>query len=205
MPFIAAPRVWQVNVRYILFGQQVENVLHFHQPEDPIDTTSAQNLALTLWGAWSEHVMGTLSSNLLLRELYIVDQSSDTGLTYTYAPIPGVNGDIGEASLPGNVAFCVSLRTIARGRSHRGRIYLPGIPEPNVTGNTLDASLVTSMVTAVDNVRNAMATQGFNLTVLSRYHNNAPRESAVHTPVSTVLAVDDTVDSQRRRLNGRGR
>jgi hypothetical protein len=40
--------------------------------------------------------------------------------------------------------------------------------------------------------------------VVSRYHLGAPRVTGIATPVITYLATDNNVDSQRRRLTGRG-
>lgn len=56
-----------------------------------------------------------------------------------------VGGDVASAALPQNCAYLMRKRTSAAGRRGRGRMYLPGVPEGNVSaqgaidGTWLDA------------------------------------------------------------------
>jgi len=45
---------------------------------------------------------------------------------------------------------------------------------------------------------------GADWVVVSRFHDNAPRTAGVVSFINAATVVDATVDSQRRRLPGRG-
>jgi hypothetical protein len=76
-----------------------------------------------------------------------------------------------------------------------------------VVGNTFDATKADNLVQAyIDGIlTNADITASWEMVVVSTVENKAPRASALVQPVTSVLYTDLTVDSQRRRLTGRGR
>ena len=61
----------------------------------------------------------------------------------------------------------VTFRTTQRGRSGRGRVYLPWITEPNQTAGVLSASAVTACQTAWDAFATALSTATYPLVVVS--------------------------------------
>jgi len=93
------------------------------------------------------------------------------------------------------------LRTGIAGRSFRGRTYLAGLIASEVVNNQLDGGRALGMVSGLDQVRQDMAALNFFLVVVSRVHNGAPRVTGVATTVTSILAVDNRVDTQRRRLD----
>lgn len=101
-------------------------------------------------------------------------------------------------SSPGNVTLCVSLRTALAGRRFRGRKFFSGIPENATASNLIDSSLAGFVVTGINNLIGALAGNGFPLSIVSYIGPTV-------TPVETALVTDLFVDSQRRRLSGRGR
>jgi hypothetical protein len=107
--------------------------------------------------------------------------------------------------LPNNAALVVTQYTDQRGRSFRGRNYIPGLPQSDLE----DPSHVTP-TQAADwaavwaDLFSTMTTGGYTPVVTSYSFNKVPRTTAVSTPISSVAA-NNELDSQRRRLAGRGR
>jgi hypothetical protein len=66
------------------------------------------------------------------------------------------------------------------------------------------ASYANDFVTAVNQMIVDLAGLGWTLVIVSRQHNKVARTTAEVTPILTATVVDYNVDSQRRRLTGRG-
>lgn len=115
------------------------------------------------------------------------------------------NGTGGGSVLPLNVAFCVKLSTGLTGRSQRGRWYWGNLS----SGILIDAGhIAVANQTGYANVLNTLlanlATAGYTMVVTSYMTGGAWRSAGQNTPVVTCLAIDNALDSQRRRLPGRG-
>lgn len=204
MPFVPVPETIQVEMRMRLDGQKVENTLYFHKIGgwSAADVPVAYN-ALLLW--WNNNYAVPLSSALTLNEIAIKDLSSETGFGFEIStPVPKPAGDSAEPALPNNVALCVSFRTASRGRSFRGRNFVPGLPRTSVTQNTVDSTQAGLISDAYNELLTVADSLGADWVVVSRFSGNAPRVTGVHTVITGATIVDLTVDSQRRRLPGRG-
>jgi len=106
--------------------------------------------------------------------------------------------------MPGGTTFCLSLRTGFVGRARRGRIYTIGMNEGQQSGGVVTSGYRNAWITNIQQLMLAVGTTNWELVVVSFMLNGLPRDEPLVTPVTTVLAVDDFVDSQRRRLQGRG-
>jgi len=113
---------------------------------------------------------------------------------------------VGGASSPGNVSVAIARKSIYAGRSKRGRIYLAGIPESFVTGNVVDATFISDHVDMLNGLDEylADATVPFLSSIVSRIDVGGITPTGTSTLVFRWEAVDSNVDSQRRRLAGRG-
>lgn len=203
MAFIPVPNTVEVEIRSEYLGQRVENTLYF-SGASPIPADAYGDLLELIRAWWTAYPRDLLSDQLILRELYLTDLSSATGGTYTLAISGDPGGPVAADPLPGSIAMCVSFRTANRGRSFRGRNYVCGFGENQVSGNTFLPSLVAAMGTAYNQLLTTMGTTSFFWAVVSRYSNGAPRTTGIATPVTAAIVVDGYVDSQRRRLAGRG-
>jgi hypothetical protein len=201
MPFIPVPQTGQFNIRATYFGIEVENVLNFFHIGGPISPALLASGAAVLAAQWASGVMQNLSVSYILREIHAVDLSSASGAIATDTSEAGATGALLDTpGLPGNIAFCVSFRTAFRGRSFRGRTYLCGLTESRVTENLVPLSWANAVIEDFDNLSAAMTTEGWTLSVVSRFTGGAPRVEGIHTPVSNILFTDLRVDTQRRRL-----
>lgn len=203
MPFIPVPDVLQAELRYTLFGQRIENVLYF-AGGGRAGQAGMNTLALQLQAWWVAEIAPNLSVQLTLNEIYITDLQSESGETYSGIVAAGSQGQINDNALPGNVALCVSFRTAQRGRSFRGRNYVPGLAETSVAGNTVEAGVVNNLQAGYGALISTAAAAGFPWVVVSRYSGGDPRPVGLATNITGARVVDPFVDSQRRRLTGRG-
>jgi len=203
MPFVPFPLTAMVSVRYTNLGQQCENTLYFDK-ETPWDEASMTMLADSIASTLISDVMSFMPSTLILREIYVVDLSSETAAAITYTgglPQPGLSA---EAAMPNNVTLTISFRTAGRGRSARGRNYLMGLVEPLVVGNIVDTGFTDRWNPFYNELLVTFPGEGFTWVVASRISGGNERAEGVTFPVVAFTYVDLTVDSQRRRLPGRG-
>lgn len=203
MAFIPVLNTAMCELRFTLFGQQIENVLYFEHTGS-ISTLDLQNLAtaLDLWVA-NYYLLAGLSQDIAYREVFVTDLTTATSPTASASVNAGDIGTLTQPSLPGGTCIVASFRTAGRGRSSRGRNYISGLGESTVTGNQVALVITTQFITAYEELINNPPTD-WQWVVVSRYTGGNPRASGVTEPITSVTFTDLNVDSQRRRLTGRG-
>jgi len=204
MAFVPAPNIVAVELRCTLDGQNVENTWHvnvFHEPTVADLVALANNIATVVIGSW----LTNLSDQLTFREIHLRSLHTANGVEHTAAFPANTTGSLVSPVMPSNVTLCVSLRSQSSGRSARGRLYWMTLTELDVVGNTVASGRVGTIVGAVQDMIDQMVTIGYAWVIVSYITNNAPRVGGpVYFIVTTALVVDSIVDSQRRRLPGRG-
>jgi hypothetical protein len=203
MAYVPVPNTLQANVRFVLDGQQIENVLNFLFPAGTFTESSADIYDALNTAFWA--VLRTqLSNQLVSTEVYMVDRTSNTGATATFPAFTSPSGNITATAESNQVAFCITHRTANRGRSFRGRTYISGLAKTNITQNTVDLSVANGLRDAFNDFRDLMQVAGTPLVVVSRKANGVDRTTGLATPITESLYRDRFVDSQRRRAPGRG-
>lgn len=209
MPFVPVANTIQVDVIYLLDNQRVENTLYFEDPDGwnigkIIDFLDQLNTLI------QTDLLPFLASSIQLIEIIgrLLDTASSIG--FSYPVTPPVSGGVSGNAAPNNVTYTISFKTGLTGRSFRGRNYVPGLAGSSVTSNTIGSTARTGIL-AFYNALKAMASENATpWVVVSRYSgvdgdgHAIPRVAGVTTPVQSVSTFDTTVDSQRRRLPGRG-
>lgn len=202
MPFIRVPNTVMVEMVYRWDGQTVENVFHASNAVSYDETDIADLLdVFRLWGI--NDALPTMSNTVTLVNLIGTDLDSATGPRIEDATGLPVAGSAVSPSMPNNVSVVVKWTTANRGRSYRGRTYWIGLREDVVAANQIVAAQQTAIVNAATALLADVALAGWALVVASRYTDNAPRAQGITTPI-TGFSVEPTIDSQRRRLPGRG-
>lgn len=198
--FIPVPNAASIETRFSLDGQRVEMVWY-----GDYTASNFANLVDAWTGSldsWWTAIRGQFSTQLSLLEYYFTDLASQDGPVASISA--GTAGNDVGGPVPNNVAFCVSLITAKRGKSARGRKYFPGIAAHLVSASRIDATAANVIVSGTQALIETVNAAGYPMVVVSRYHNNAPRAVGIMTQVLTARQSDLTVDSQRRRLPGRG-
>lgn len=198
MAFIPLPRGIKITFVFTLFGQEVTVTLHVQAPEN-VTPTILQQAGVAAINLWETSMRNTMSNDVTLQKVVLTDVSVQDGAQRIQLPGTLVTGSITSPAMSSNVAAVVSLRTARIGRSYRGRIYIPGIPESLVTSNGLDTSLRSALSSLGAAVNSVFTAAGFQTVIASYYNNGAVRTTGHAEPV-TSYQVPTTVKTQRRRL-----
>lgn len=205
MAFIPAPNIVQCEIRGILDGQHVENRIYVNVLHAPT-IADLNALAGALSGAVSVNWVPLMSGNWRCSEFFLRSMQTINDIQATYPqPSGSFTGTHGSPQLPNNVTLCVSLRSNFAGRSARGRLYWQCLSEDQVVSNNVDLAVVNQITSAVLALKVNIAALGFVWSVVSFRSGNIVRPGGpVYFPVNDVIVVDTVIDSQRRRLPGRG-
>ena len=205
MEYIPVPNCAQLEFIYDWGGQRCMNVLHYVK-ETPWNAASLLELCQETGALWTATFPTRLPATLLLVTIKATDLASETGPVVNHQAGLPIAGSSVSPSLPNNVALVITKRTAQRGRSFRGRIFHPGLTEAAVVGNQVPPASVTDLVniwSSLLTIDLPISLEDAVMVVVSRFAEGQPRVTGVTTFV-TNLTSDGTVDSQRRRLPGRG-
>lgn len=206
MAFIPVPNTAKVTWVATLFGQQVEFGLYFKKSTGAVSDADLQALAEAGSDWWNTTGKANHTSEMSHIRTKATNYNSEGAPEFIDTPASPVAGTQGSF-LANNAAFVLTQRTAKRGRKYRGRAYLPGIgPSGAFSGVALaDAQIAdiladwATMITALE----AAPTIPFDAVVVSRATNGVPLTTATTEPI-IVATADTNIDSQRRRLRGRG-
>lgn len=207
MQFIPIPKVAQVSIRGTIEQSQIQNSLYFLYQPGAITLDLLELLAIAIEDWWTLQAKPVLQIEYSYREVYAVDLTSQTGPAATSSASAGwVGTRAAGGACPPNVTIAVSFRTGQRGRSYRGRNFWPTIGKSDVVGSQLSQPVIDLIESVYDDILpfGGALPAGWLWVVASRFSNKQPRVQGVALEVQDVLIVDRTVDSQRRRLPGRG-
>jgi len=203
MAFIPAPNCVEVVIRGVWAAQIVSITLSFCRP-DTVSTgeMDALNDAVLDW--FSTELLGWMSDDIVWTNINITDQTTDTAPSIDYPIVPALVGESANVSVPNNVALVTQFKTDSRGRSYRGRVYTPALVAVSLVDSvTMNSTTVMGLTTAYALLPSYVEPEGWNHSVISRYHDNAARATAVSTLI-TSYQTEQFLDSMRRRLAGRG-
>jgi len=201
MAFVPASNVLQVEIRGSLNGIPVETT-QYHQHAGSIVVGDVDDLFDWYQAEFLPDYLAPLGIEYKVNELYGTDLTSASAPTYSLVFSPQLEGGEASAAVPGNVAACISFRTANRGRSARGRNYVPGLLESDVSGNGMDLTLVNTLVAAYElMLGGGTYPLGWTWGVLSRFLNLSPRVAGLFQVITDVLSTNLTVESQRGRLH----
>lgn len=197
MPVPNNPEVVKVAMVYARDTRQFINVLHFSQAGG-WTLPQMQLLATDIVAWWEDfyRIGQPAAISLVQVQVRLLDPSNP--LAWDFAPSPGIPGTSSDPPSPANVTLTVSWRTGLAGRKYRGRIYVPGITEAVAQlFDDASAAFITQMAIAgAELISGALSGAG----VLSIFHVS----TNTFTQVTSVV-LESLLDSQRRRLAGRGR
>lgn len=202
-PFISADKTAYVQIVQSLFEQTVVNGFYF-QKADSWTRDDIVDLATAASTAWVGDPQAAQSQDITLTLVRATDVEVDNSFQTETFVDAGSAGQLTHPSEPGNVALAVKFTTGRAGRSFRGRIFFSGLDTLVVTGNSVDAGyrddIVDNLVSFIEAVNTAM---GSKHVVVSYCQEGVWLTDAVVTEVLGYGA-DLFIDSQRRRLTGRG-
>lgn len=203
MTFISWPNGVQLCFDFTTAAQMWQFCLALRKSAGAPDATDLANLTGAGETWWASHLRGFLDSTTTLRQVRATNMTVEGGAQDVEAV--GTAGTGGtNAPLPIGTASVVSLRTQKRGRSYRGRTYVGGLTRGYQTTPTeLTAAGIIALGDHFIALQTALDALGFDMVVASRQHNGVITSPAELNEI-TAFIVDPLLDSQRRRLAGRG-
>jgi hypothetical protein len=198
------------ELRMTLDLQQVENTLWFDMGAAPTEASLITlNNALVSW--WTDFYAPLVAADVELVEVACTSMDTATGPQIILPPPAPLFGLVGQPALPNSVSLTISFRTASRGRSFRGRNYIVGLTETQVTNNQVTDAVANSWQDAYAELLGFADTPGDSWVVASRFSGvdpltkaPIPRVTGIATQITSVVVVDKVVDNQRRRLPKRG-
>lgn len=202
MAFVPFANCGQFSLCFEQYGQKMENVFHV-QAASPMGVVELSGVSLIIADWWAGNLKAAQAANVTATKIIARALDSLTAPSIEWSGIPlGPAIDTG-VPLPGNVTFAVKWFTALGGRSYRGRTYHVGLADGYVTGQSLKGTAVAAFTIAYGHLIADLADEDYTLVVASRFSGKAERTTGVATEVIG-CTIDGFLDSQRRRLTGRG-
>jgi hypothetical protein len=203
MPFQAVPNTIQCDVLFMYYGQRVENVFHVEVPGG-VDAAVIVDTANDVRDWVIDSYLPLLVTAVSFIGVEAKNLSIEGGGTAFALPPGSASGGSAGEGMPGGTAFAVSLKTASSGRSYRGRKFVFGLNRSQISGNQIAIGYAGDIVAAFNELIAILTAVSKVLVIVSRIADGVERLTGVTTPVTTAAFTNLDVDSQRRRLTGRG-
>jgi hypothetical protein len=205
MAFIDLPYGIKLVFTFSKDGQICINVM-WCTKSSPVAVTSTDlaNALLSMQAYWNA-LRSSIMAGTTATQFEAIDWSVSDGAIATNASPTNPAGALGGNNVANNVSMALTLITGQRGRSRRGRSYIVGLGQSDfASANVLSVAAGADIVAAYQVLKTSL--NGYNLVpvVASFISDGAPRVSGIGTAITAVGFTDGFVDSQRRRLPGRG-
>lgn len=203
--FQPAPECVQVTIEGSVDGQLTINDLFFRSTIGPRPAADTLALTVAIAGWYAASVATLLNHNWEGRTAKGRGLSTSNPFV-ALSNMVGVTGGGTGDQLPNNCSMAVHFGTGMAGRSFSGRNYVPVLDRDDVVGNFVDASWAGSIVAAYEELifPGTVVPDGWIWVVVSRVQGGVRPAEALFHEIISVTVVDLVVDSQRRRLPGRG-
>lgn len=203
MAFQPVPNVAQCRVMGRVDNQLTINNLFFEISGGGITATNLLQLVQEVDNWAAIPFASPLSDDWLYERTDGIDLSAADGVQAS-SSTPQAGGSTSEAA-PNNVAACVSFRSGFAGRSFRGRNYVPGIPNDQITLNTMDSGFMATLLTTYGLlIGPGTFLAGWQWGVVSRRSGGAARPFGIISPINSVVFSTPYVRSMRSREIGHG-
>jgi len=166
------------------------------------------NTAQQIWDNAVPNLVSAASASVVFTGVVVEDVRTVPygGAEFPQTPQAGTFTSAGIA-LPTDCCIAIKRSTALLGRSGRGRLYWPIWQSPELdTADTIPSSHATFIVGKVQDFDNAIvaALPTANLVLISTVTGGAPRTNGLPESITGYSVADLAIDSQRRRLLGRG-
>ena len=207
---VGTPHVARITVgwTYLNTPIQAENVIYLEDPSDAIFADP-----LTLCAAVHTAVVSDLvpvtSNVIIFNQVGFEDVRTVPfgGVVVSTALSPGTYGYTGQP-VPSDVCIAIKKTTALLGRSGRGRWYYPiGNSGALEFPDQVYAFVATGFTGALANFQATVEAyvSGLSMGIVSYHAGGVPRAAGLFSRITGWSTGDLYVDSQRRRLLGRGR
>lgn len=206
MPFQPVPNAALVVVEGEVDGQQTQTTFGAGLVSPAAVTQAAlQTLVDAIHARWVDFYLPQIPAAWTLMKVSGRVLDVEDGVLAEWSDPESIAGELAGAILPNNVSLALAFLTGLGGRTNRGRNYWPIFLESEVVTSLVDVTKAAVIKGIYDAMigPNAIAT-GWVWSVISRkqYTPGGPGRAV---PIVATKYNNLVVDSQRRRLPGRGR
>lgn len=201
--FIPTADTVKVDLSGRLFGQVLDNTLWYLHRAGAPSIADMVALGVMVNDYWEGNIVQWLSQDYSFLGCVVTLQTSVVSPAVN-VPVTGVSGTIAEDSMPGGTCLAVKFSTAGRGRSSRGRNYISGIPAVNTSGNQVSGVFAGNITVGYNQYFSSDIAADWMWVVVSHQTAGAPRAAGLPQEVINASVSDLNLDSQRRRLTGRG-
>lgn len=200
MAFQAVPNVAEVT---IIFTQNLETITNtFHMLKalgyDQTDINFLAGRADTQAGV---QLLPEMTTDCVYERSEVRGLSVENDL-FAFAAASSDSGALVATGLPNSATLSIKKSSAFTGRSARGRWYFNGLPEDGLASNENQWAAATAdgAVAAIEALRVGVEAGDWVPVIVSRYTGGVLRPVGVTFPWIATVAVNNNVDSQRRRL-----
>lgn len=198
------PQVCKVAMVFQRDSRFFVNTFHVARPASTWTLALMGDLALAANNWWAIYYKLTQPAQIALVQVQVRLYNPANPLAVDYPVTPPVVGLRAGTPEAANATLTMSWRTGLAGRAFRGRMYVPALVEADVSvTDTVGSVVIAAFAVAAD----AFVHTSFTASPPVIFHRPGlvprPRDNT-YTPVTTYV-MENVVDSQRRRLPGRGR
>lgn len=199
-PFIPNVNAASVELIYQYGSVVCENVIHIKKGS-PYTLAELQAVRTVVINWWNATYKANIHTNVSLVRVRTKALDTNTSPMEDYTLPAASPGSVGGTGTTNAVSFCVKLASGLSGRSNRGRWYVAGLPNSATASTTqVSAAYAAAIVAALGTLKANLLANGDTLVISSYRHNKAWRAAANNEDVISIVAVDLTIDTQRRRL-----
>lgn len=206
MPFQAVPDAALINVQGLLDGQQTVNTLGFRlNVPGVVNAAQLASLCESVAIYWAANQMGQLPEQWTLAKVTGRVLDVEDGPVAESTLNSGDPGGLVGNLMPNNVTLAIAFRTGLGGRTNRGRNYWPAFLEADVSNSAISFARASAIVATYEGMMGAgTVDSAWRWCVISRKIIDVSGAGR-GVPITSVVVNDLVVDSQRRRLPGRGK
>jgi hypothetical protein len=205
MPFQPVPNGASAVIHATLDGETCDTTLGFSlNAAGPVAPAALAALATGLVNYWTSNQLAILPVEYVFNRIDLRAEDVEFGPQSETTGFAGATGSLVGNIMPNNVTLAIAFRTGLAGRTNRGRNYWPSFLESEVNGQRVSAAKIGAILGAYSGMLGPDSiAAGWTWSVLSR-KELVPGGPGRAVGVTTVSVRDNVIDSQRRRLPGRG-
>lgn len=203
LPYIPFANCAEVVMQWLL-GEQTVLITNAVRKASPFSGTDYEDILDIFHTFWQDGLAPLTTNELGAVLMRLTDLTTVDGAVVERALGTPAAGGVDLVPVPNNAAMVVSLKTANRGRSFRGRNYVPSLPAAALaTTTSWTTGTIDAMRAAYEALGDDLSTAGFDHVVLSRQNDGERRTVGVATRITTYIA-RSPIGTQRRRIIGRG-
>lgn len=204
MAFQSVPETAKVFTQFYMNGQYFGNTYYFRNAGG-YSEQDIQDLGVDMDDWIATELLPNLSDVCTYVGTTVTGLENEEDYQF-YTDASAANGGQTGSNMPNNVALCMKRVSALTGRSARGRVYIGGLRYSNLSAtindkNSWSVATLVAILGALLEIATYALQHGWVEVIVSRWHNNMKRATAVTAEVTDWSFTDVTVDSQRGRLH----